>query len=164
MLHERKSPSLSPRFFDSLRKKSDSRFTYQRSSQDSAGLSACSSTDSLDKVTNDREERMKFTYPEIGSSSHIKEPPKSAKRSSFVSYIAISENSSSNNRKSTHNNFVSTHLDPRVDNRSVVKPSLLKKKKTLGIIFSFNNMLRNKKERVQREMAKQKNELKDSSN
>ena len=61
-------------------------------------------------------------------------------------------------RKTSSDNFVLTHLDPQVDNRAALKPSLLKKKKTLGILFSFNTMLSKKREKIQKETAKYKSE------
>lgn len=61
-------------------------------------------------------------------------------------------------RKVSSENFVLTHLDPQIDNRSALRPSLLKKKKTLGILFSFNTMLSKKREKIQKETAKLKSE------
>ena len=151
---------MSPRIFNKYRKKSGSRLVHQRSSQNSIGLSTSSSIDSLDKIVDEEEEPMKFTFPEVEPTTSCPKQTKAAKRSSFVSYIALMDNNGTsaacNNKKSGCENFVATHLDPTVDNRSAVKPSMLKKKKTLGIIFSFNNMLMKKRERVQRELARQK--------
>ena len=168
ILSERQSPLLSPRFFDKTRKKSSlSRFAFPRSSQDSVGQSTHSSTDSLDRdFAFETEKPVKqFSLPValVEATSQVTDAHKdpSSKRSSTVSSNISTDTGSDKmqrNRRSGHENFVSSRLDPQVDSRSAVKPSLLKKKKTLGIIFSFNNMLMKKREKMQKEMARQASE------
>lgn len=46
------------------------------------------------------------------------------------------------------------YLDPKVDHRAAVKPSLVKKKRNQGILFTLNNMLNKKAEKMNRSKKK----------
>ncbi|XP_076813040.1 pleckstrin homology domain-containing family A member 1-like isoform X2 [Clavelina lepadiformis] len=66
------------------------------------------------------------------------------------SSVELSQSSPSSSRFPSAN-YVASHLDPKVDLRSAVKPSSVKKKKNSGIMFSLNTMLNRKQDRIKKE-------------
>ena len=149
-----------------LKKHSSLRFPYQRNARDRPGVTALSRLSSFDEEPlYEDEEPDNYSPP---SSGHV--APIDNKTSGDVNSIGSVKTECSScealneptplERRSSYDNYVMTHLDPQVDSRAAVKPSLLKKKKTLGILFSFNNMLSKKRERILRDSVKYKQEQK----